>query len=257
MLAIEDSFCGDFLSVFSGKTKYSTGWLSTLTVSADLDEQVEDQSESDVLSTDLDYASSLSDSASSHGDVRAVVVGGKRRADNEYQRRKIRLNIVTRMVKNDVRHSYPAMYINVMSSVDPALIRKFVHHYCRGDCAFTDHAPKQLYGGSTVHAYGLADISTLFAKLPEKIPDVVSTLLSARVIRRAGHDTSTVLFITRAQATVMPHLNPNMEKPAPGCRSEHVPGGRKVDLTVSIAFHLEADKRIAKIEFSIEQPTHA
>lgn len=122
-----------------------------------------------------------------------------------YQRRKIRLNILPRILKKDIRRDYPLMYINAMNSGDGSLIAKFFLTYGVGDCQAVDYVPVKLGGSVARRNIGLQEVCRAFQFVVEEMPDIVGRLMESRIVRRVDQDTSSVVITSQVHATkIMP-----------------------------------------------------
>lgn len=166
---------------------------------------------------------------------------GKRKADTYYQRRKMRLGVLTRILKSDIRRIYPLMYCNIMSTMNPKLIKGFLSQYGRHTIHLVDFVPHALFGVPATTAHGIEASTALMSNVCVNMPDAIGSLLDSTIVRTPGEQTSSVVLNVRFQATFLPDA------------STEGAGERAVDFVINITFHLSDTHHIQRIVFTPAQ----
>lgn len=154
-----------------------------------------------------------------------------------YQRRKIRLNILPRILKKDIRRDYSVMYVNAMNSGNGPLIAKFFLTYGIGDCQAVDYVATKIGGTMVRRDKGLQEVSRAFQFVVEEMPDIVGRLVESRIVRRADQSTSSVVITSLVHATKI------MRSP----EDNSVLISLSFEFTSITTFHLDASHRIVEV----------
>eukprot|EP00981_Chlorochromonas_danica_P009716 scaffold2799_cov159-Ochromonas_danica.AAC.33 len=148
-----------------------------------------------------------------------------------YERRKVKYNIVSRMLKCDIRRDYGVMYNNCINSGDPLIVRQFFEQYCLPSVFLTDYTSFPFTGRSTVVLQGLSAVSDYLVGIMESAPDMVGHLVESTVVRFAGQSESYVRSLVRMCATVQSAM--------------------AINQNIVITFHLDASYLISEINMTV------
>eukprot|EP01031_Cornospumella_fuschlensis_P032422 gene32422-39207_t len=160
--------------------------------------------------------------------------------------------ILPKILKNDIRRSYPAMFANVYNSCDESLMNKYLHTFYRPDFAMQHRfsPAKKAMGKKDEEVAGLKNIADFWWDKMNFSPDVHFALKEAQVTARSD-GTGMVQFNYALSSTVlMPASGGDGNIPEP-CNDVRLPVGYAGAVTPvhmviegSVTMLLDAENRI-------------
>eukprot|EP01031_Cornospumella_fuschlensis_P040576 gene40576-49469_t len=115
-----------------------------------------------------------------------------------------RINLFPRIIKKDIRRDYAAMFTNVLNTVDPVLMSKFMNTYCVNSVKMIDYAklPQNVDRFPVLTVDGVPNImGRAYTRICNNIPDFVFRLQSSHIKQHLYEAGSKVVFKARIQGS--------------------------------------------------------
>lgn len=113
------------------------------------------------------------------------------------------LIVVPKILKNDMRRQYPAIFRNLLNAADPLYFRAGLEKFYRHDCLFTHHVPTDISsstGKPSKSFHGSASFADHYAGSTSSQPDFIMEI-GPCTIRVRSNGTAELNFIYRMTCT--------------------------------------------------------